>query len=217
MKQLIINLLESFKKNKNFEEKYDLKLPDNISKQELKDIEDSFSMLPINFIKDHIDKILFKDLGAVHGRFLDKHEHGTIILNPSIFKNKKYFRINGETIPMKYFTIIHEIGHLVDHLKNISDSEEWLKLSGWKELSKNDRVPKGYKRYIEKRIGRNIPGKKKSEWIHKEDSDFVRNYASRNPKEDFADTFAFTVLGKEFDFENGGEKKIKIIKNILKG
>jgi hypothetical protein len=105
---------------------------------------------------------------------------------------------------------------MVDHLTEISDTNEWIELSGWKKLDKTKKVPSNYKRYIEKRSGRNIPGHKKSEWIHKDDAEFVRNYASKNPKEDFADTFAFFVLGKDFDFKSDGKEKIDIIRNFLK-
>ena len=93
---------------------------------------------------------------------------------------------------------------------------EWINLSDWEEVDINKPTPKGYKRYIEKRKGRDIPGHKKSEWIHDENAEFVRNYASKNPKEDFADTFAFVVLGKEFNFKGNGNKKIEIIKDYLR-
>lgn len=82
-------------------------------------------------------------------------------------------------------------------------------------MDRNKSTPEGYKRYVEKRKGRDIPGHKKSDWVHGENAEFVRNYASKNPKEDFADTFAFVVLGKEFNFKGNGNKKIEIIKDYL--
>jgi hypothetical protein len=147
--------------------------------------------------------------------FTNLGKKGHIIINPTIFKNKKYFKIGDEKIPVKYFTIIHEIGHMFDLLKGISDTKKWINLSDWKEVDRNKSTPEGYKRYIEKRKGRDIPGHKKSDWVHGENAEFVRNYASKNPKEDFADTFAFVVLGKEFNFEGNGNKKIRIIKDYL--
>lgn len=216
MKLIIKTILESVSQIKSFEKEYDVELPDSISESQLNDLKEAFSYLPKKFIKHHIKKIIFKDLGAIHGRYIGEYGKGNIILNPTIFKNKRYFKIDDEEIPVKYFTIIHEIGHMVDHLTEISDTTEWIELSGWKKLDIAKKVPSNYKRYIEKRSGRNIPGHKKSEWIHKNDAEFVRNYASKNPKEDFADTFAFFVLGKEFDFKSGGKEKIDIIRNFLK-
>jgi hypothetical protein len=125
-------------------------------------------------------------------------------------------KIGDDKVPVKYFTIIHEIGHMFDHLKKISDTKKWINLSDWEEVDIDRPTPKGYKRYIEKRKGRDIPGHKKSGWVHDENAEFVRNYASKNPKEDFADTFAFVVLGKEFNFKGNGNKKIEIIKDYLR-
>lgn len=215
MKTIVRTLLESVKKTKEFEEKYDLSLPKDVTNSQLSDLKKAFSYLPESFIKHHIKKITFKDLGAIHGRYIQERKKGDIIINPSIFENKKYFSVEGKKIPVKYFTIVHEIGHMIDHLNSISNKKEWIDLSGWKELDKNKSVPKGFKRYVEKRSGRDIPGHKKSEWIHKEDAEFVRNYASKNPKEDFADTFSFIVLGKNLKFQDKGNKKVDIIKNLL--
>ena len=78
-------------------------------------------------------------------------------------------------------------------------------------------VPEGYARYEEKRKGREIAGHKLSNWIYKEDADFCRKYTSRNPREDFADSFAHGVFGLWDRFKGEtGKKKIEIIKKILK-
>lgn len=209
--------MESLNKVKSFEKKYDLKLPDDITNSHLEDLEEAFSYLPKNFVKHHIKEIIFKDLGAVHGRYVQDRKKGEIILNPSIFDYKIYFQMDGKKIPAKIFTIIHEVGHMMDHLHGVSKTKEWKDLSGWKKLSLGKKVPEGYERYVEKRKGRasDKAGHKKSEWIHKKDSEFSRHYGSRNPKEDFADLFAFTILGKELNFKNGGQKKLKIVQDLL--
>jgi hypothetical protein len=216
MKNLIKIILESVNDIKKFEDKYDLSLPEDITDNQLKDLKEAFTYLPKNFIKHHIKNIVFADLGAVHGKYIQEPKKGHIIINPTIFENKKYFKIGDDKVPVKYFTIIHEIGHMFDHLKKISDTKKWINLSHWEEVDINKPTPKGYKRYIEKRKGRDIPGHKKSGWVHDENAEFVRNYASKNPKEDFADTFAFVVLGKEFNFKGNGNKKIEIIKDYLR-
>lgn len=217
MKSTIKLLLESLKEVKSFEKKYDLELPEDITTSQLKDLEDAFSYLPKNFVKHHIKKIVFKDLGAVHGRYIQKRKKGNIILNPSIFNYKKYFRIEGKKIPTKIFTIVHEIGHMMDHLKDVSKTKEWKDLSGWKKSEITEKTPEGYKRYVEKRKGRVSDKKdhKRSKWVHKQDAEFSRNYGSKSPREDFADLFAFTIFGKEFNFKNKGQDKVKIIKNLL--
>lgn len=218
MKSTIKLILEAVTKVKSFEKRYDLELPDDITDKQLKDLEESFSYLPKNFVKHHIKKIIFKDLGAVHGRYIQERKKGEIILNPSIFDYKIYFQVAGKKIPAKIFTIVHEVGHMMDHLHGISKTKEWKDLSGWKKLGIDEKVPEGYKRYVEKRKGRvsDIEGHKKSDWVHKEDADFSRHYGSRNPKEDFADLFAFTIFGKEFNFDDKGQKKVEIIQNLLK-
>lgn len=218
MKTKIRLILEPLTKIKSFEKKYDLELPEDITDSQLDDLNEAFSYLPKNFVKHHIKKIIFKDLGAVHGRYVQERKKGEIILNPSIFDYKIYFQIDDKKVPAKIFTIVHEVGHMMDHLRGISKTKEWRDLSGWKKLDIGDKVPTGFKRYIEKRKGRvsDVKGHKKSNWIHKEDADFSRHYGSRNPKEDFADLFAFTILGKEFNFDEKGQKKIKMMQDLLK-
>ena len=112
---------------------------------------------------------------------------------------------------------MHEIGHCVDHIERVSYSREWKSISGWRKLDRRANVPSGYIRYEEKRKGREIAGHKLSNWIYKEDADFCRKYTSRNPREDFADSFAFGTFGIWNKFKGeGGQKKMEIIKKILK-
>jgi hypothetical protein len=137
-------------------------------------------------------------------------------LNPSIFKFKR--KIDGnDDIPYGLFTIVHEIAHCVDHQLRVSFSREWKAISGWKKLDRRADVPEDYDRYEEKRPGREIAGHKLSNWIHKKEADFIRKYTSRNPREDFADSLAYGALGLWHKFKGeGGEKKMEIIKKILK-
>jgi hypothetical protein len=134
-------------------------------------------------------------------------------LNPSIFDFKKEFENGTNDIPYKEFVIVHEIGHCIDHIEKVSFSKSWQAISGWKKCDINDVIPDGYDRYIEKRKGREAAGNKKSGWVYKEGSDFCRKYSSRNPREDFADAFAFAVFKVDSKFKGEGcKKKLDIVK-----
>jgi hypothetical protein len=174
-------------------------------------------MFDKSFIKNKIDKIICKDLGGVHGRWHDSSKKKEMTLNPSIFKFKREFENGTNDIPYDLFVVVHEIGHCIDHLEKVSYSREWKAISGWKKLDRRANVPDGYVRYEEKRKGREVAGHKLSNWIYKEDADFCRKYTSRNPREDFADSFAFGAFGIWNKFKGeGGKKKMEIIKKILK-
>jgi hypothetical protein len=207
---------EKSKRVLDFEKKYELELDEKFNAQELDILEKAFSFFKVNFIKGKIDKIVLEKLGGVHGRWKDTPKKKQMTLNPSIFKFKKEFKDGIKDIPYKVFVIVHEIGHCVDHLDKVSFSKKWQAISGWKKCDRDKKIPEGYKRYIEKRKGRELAGPKKSNWVHKEDADFCRNYSSRNPREDFADSFAFAVFKDNEKFKTEGTKeKLAIIKDIL--
>lgn len=210
------NQSEIEKMIEDFKEKYATELDKNMSVEQIKLIEKAFKFYNQKWIKGKIDVIKLKDLGGVHGRWTDKPKLKRMSLNPTIFKFKK--KIDGnEDIPYGLFTIIHEIAHCVDHQLRVSFSRDWKAISGWKKLDRRANVPDGYLRYEEKRPGREKAGHKLSNWIHKKEADFVRKYTSRNPREDFADSLAYAVLGLWHKFKGeGGEKKAEIIKKILK-
>jgi len=201
----------------SFKEKFGTDLDEKFEVSQIKLIEKAFDTFDKKFIKNKIDKIILKDLGGVHGRWHDSEKRKEMTLNPSIFKFKKEFENGVKDVPYKLFVLIHEIGHCIDHIERTSYSKEWQAISGWKRLDRRSNVPEGYTRYVEKRKGREIAGPKKSNWIHKEDASFCRKYTSRNPREDFADCFAFGVFSAWDRFTGeGGKKKMEIIKKILK-
>jgi hypothetical protein len=201
----------------SFKEKFGTDLDEKFEVSQIKLIEKAFDTFDKKFIKNKIDKIILKDLGGVHGRWHDSEKRKEMTLNPSIFKFKKEFENGVKDVPYKLFVLIHEIGHCIDHIERTSYSKEWQAISGWKRLDRRANVPDGYTRYVEERKGREIAGPKKSNWIHKEDASFCRKYTSRNPREDFADCFAFGVFGAWNRFAGeGGKKKMEIIKKILK-
>jgi hypothetical protein len=200
-----------------FEKDYGTELIGDFQISQINLLNKAFALFEKSFIKNKIHKITLKDLGGVHGRWKDTETKKEMTLNPSIFKFKREFENGTNDLPYQLFVLVHEIGHCIDHIEKISFSKKWQAISGWKKCDRNEKVPKGYKRYIEKRKGREVAGPKKSNWIYKEDSDFIRKYTSRNPREDFADSFAFGVFGHWHRFKGeGGQKKMEIIKKLLK-
>jgi len=205
------------KEIEHFEKKWEIELDPHFKMKEIDIIKEGLSYYKTKFIKGRIDKIIRKDLGGVHGRWKDTEKKKWMTLNPRIFDFKRRWKNDDVDIPYAIFTIVHEIAHCIDHLEKISFSKKWQSISGWKKCDINDKIPDGYKRYIEKRPGRKLAGHKKSGWIYKEDSDFCRKYTSRNPREDFADSLAFVILGFSDKLRGeGGKRKLEIIKELLK-
>ena len=212
------NIFESKSEDliKEFKEDFGTELDENFDTNQIKLLRKAFELFDKKFIKNKIKKIILKDLGGVHGKWKDTPKKKQMTLNPSIFKFEKEFENGVDDLPYKLFVIVHEIGHCVDHLEKVSFSKKWQAISGWKRCDRDKVIPEGYDRYIEKRKGREAAGHKKSNWVYKEGSDFIRKYSSRNPREDFADSFAFGVFGHWHRFEgDGGKKKMEIIKSVL--
>jgi hypothetical protein len=202
---------------KQFDKEYGIELDEKFEVKHIEMIKKGLSYYNKQFIKNRIDKIIYKDLGGVHGRWHDSPNKKHMTLNPSIFDFKKEFENGVKDVPYNLFVLVHEIGHCIDHIEKVSYSREWKAISGWKKLDRRSNVPEGYARYEEKRKGREIAGHKLSNWIYKEDTDFCRKYTSRNPREDFADSFAHGVFGLWNRFKGEtGKKKMEIIKKILK-
>jgi hypothetical protein len=129
------------------------------------------------------------DLGAKHGRY-DENTH-IIYLNPKLFQNKiKFGQGPGRKIDHFELTLAHEIGHSIYYFMSPKERAAWQKLSGWKEGTGEGQAPP----YKEKRPG--WP-KETSSQTHSQDADFTRHYAERNEHEDFADTFAWYVMGRK--------------------
>ena len=137
------------------------------------------------------------------------------ILKCGIFDFKKEFENGIDDIPYKEFIIVHEMGHCIDHIEKVSFSKKWQSISGWKKCDIDGAVPEGYDRFIRKKR-KNSPDPKRSGWIYKEGSKFCRRYSSRNPREDFADSFAFAVFKCYSKFEGEqGKEKLDIVKKVL--
>ena len=203
-------MIEDFKKD------FGTELDEKFEVGQIKLLIKAFKYFNEKFIKNKIHKISLEDLGGVHGKWKDTPKKKLMVLNPSIFDFKKDFENGINDVPYKLFVIVHEIGHCIDHIEKVSYSRTWQAISGWKKCERDEIIPKGYDRYIEKRPGRQAAGLKKSNWVHKEDADFCRRYSSRNPREDFADAFAFAVFKVWDKFKGeGGKKKMDIVKKVL--
>ena len=202
--------IEKFKKD------FGTELDPKFEVDQIKLLRKAFQYFNKKFIKNKIHKIKLEDLGGVHGRWKDTPTKKHMTLNPSIFKFKKEFENGINDIPYQEFVIAHEIGHCVDHVEKVSFSKKWQAISGWKKCDRDEVIPDGYDRYIEKRPGREKAGHKKSNWVYKEGSNFCRKYSSRNPREDFADSFAFAVFKVYTKFKgDGGKEKLDIVKKVL--
>lgn len=200
-----------------FKRRWDIELDPHFTTKEIEIISQGLEYYNTKFIKSRIDKIIRQDLGAVHGRWKDTDTKKWMTLNPSIFKFKRRWKNDDVNIPYALFTIVHEIAHCVDYIERISFSKEWQAISGWKKCDRDQKVPEGWTRYTETRPGRGKRGKKRSNWIFKIGSDFCRKYTSKNPREDFADSLSFVILGFPEKLQGpGGLKKLEIIKKLLK-
>jgi len=201
---------------KEFKEKWGTKLDPKFESNQIDLIDEAFSLFDKDFIKGKVKSIVLKDMGGVHGKWSDRKNH-QMTINPRIFNFKRLLHHDEQRIPYNLFIIVHELGHCIDHIEKISFESEWKKISKWKTCDIDERVPKGFKRYIEKRKGREEAGHKKSNWIHDESAHFCRKYSSRSPREDFADSFAFSTFGVLEKFHGkDGKKKQEIINRLLK-
>lgn len=174
-------------------------------------IYDAFKMIPKKIIKNLVSILDFdpalgqsKKIYPNHGRWEDNFS--TMYLNRSVID------LDPEE---SMHLIIHEVGHGLDHkLGDISKTEDWLKLSGWtmqppgiSTLDKSDHDCLLYKHFrrlkIEEKGFYTV-----SDWWYDENAHFVRWYASRNPQEDFCESFAYyLILGEKERFKECEDKK----------
>lgn len=214
-KSTVSKILE--KEVQKFKRKWNIELDSKFTESEIKTISEALSYFKVKFLKNKIQRIIREDLGAVHGKWKETEKKRWMILNPRVFSFKRRWKDDDTDLPYAIFTIVHEVAHCIDHIERVSFSKEWQSISGWKKCDRDEKVPEGYTRYIEKRPGRAKPGSKKSTWIHKKDAEFCRKYTSKNPREDFADCLAFVILGLQDKLKGKQvEKKLEIVNRILK-
>ena|ERR1700734_375280 len=132
------------------------------------------------------------DLNAKHGKYDDATK--TVSYNPKNFELKQKFGQGDGGISHPELTVVHEIGHSIYRSLTPEQQTQWEDISGWMLGWK----PGQSIAYQEKRPGW---GDATSEYTHKAGATFARHYGERNQDEDFADAFAFVLLGKGFQME----------------
>ena len=154
----------------------------------------ALSSLPKQLIVDcGINKLGFEDLGPSleyypnHGYYVNNR----LVLNSQLVKDPTVYVDASVDKKLDTFDFIlyHEMGHGWDEKKGLlSNSPDWLSLSGWAKDSDPGKV----------RLRIKDPEKdvvREGEWCYDPDAEFVRYYARTNPWDDFADTFSFMVSG----------------------
>src|SRR5579864_3525391 len=128
------------------------------------------------------------ELNAKHGQFVP--ETKTIRFNPTDFHMRQRLGVGPGWMLHQEVTAVHEIGHSIYEALTPEKQKEWESLSGWqKGGSKLGQAPP----YEELR-----PGWPHliSEWTHTPGVYMPRHYSEKNPNEQFADCFAYVILGK---------------------
>lgn len=126
-------------------------------------------------------------LGVKHGKFIP--ETSTVMLNPRTFKLRQKFGKGPGWFSHMQLVVVHEICHSIFDGLSPQQKQQWYDLSGWKTGTGDGQAEP----YVEKRPG--WPPYT-SEWTHKKGITFPRHYSEKSPDEDFADCFAFFLLGK---------------------
>lgn len=144
------------------------------------------SRIPRSILKN-VKVIRKENLTPKHGRF--DPEVKRIAYDPRILHHdSKFGRGQGRKLGQGELTLAHEVGHALFLSLPPKMQREWRKLSGWKTGTGKNQADA----YQERRPG--WP-KMTSKETHSKDAKFTRHYAERNSGEDFADAFAFTILG----------------------
>lgn len=128
-----------------------------------------------------------RGMGAKHGRF--DPETKTVRINPHGFVLRQRFGEGPGWIHHIELTMVHEFGHALYESLSEAEKQEWYTLSGWVKGTKKGNAS----RYVEKRPGWDAYT---SKWTHEPGVKMPRHYAEKNPNEQFADCFAFFLLGK---------------------
>lgn len=128
-----------------------------------------------------------RGMGAKHGRY--DPETKTVRINPHTFQMRQRYGKGEGWLHHIEMTMVHEFGHALFDSLEPERKQDWYDLSGWVKGRAEDNVEP----YEEKRPG--WP-KLTSEWTHRKGVKFTRHYAEKNPNEQFADCFAFYLLGK---------------------
>ncbi len=161
---------------------------------------DVWRMLPSRKYDAYVTSITLEDLGSHHGSY--DQDTGSLLLSTRLFAGDVAAQIllidiQGNSPPRQspwvsraWHTVCHELMHAIGEGTGLDATDEWLRLSGWIE---DDEDPQGTGRYYENRPG--WP-QGPSLWRYRTgDTWFCREYSTKAPAEDFADTATHIVLG----------------------
>lgn len=164
-----------------FKSRYNIILGDGFTYDIAEKMNEVFEKLPKVFFKNEL-RIDTKDMEGRYARYLDDHH---LEISPYIFKED--FWITPERkVNFGQKVIVHEMGHGLDHLYKFSKSPEWRKISGWSKEPGPNKIRCQYNQAGRWKFGK---------WYHNKDANFISDYARRNPREDFAESFAYYALG----------------------
>lgn len=171
----------------------------SIEERALTVIAHAWGLLPDIKHEAWITGLSLEDLNAKHGNY--SPSDGTLTLSTRLFMGDDASQLmmldidgNSPILKVPYtsralHTCIHELFHAICCTLGIDATDEWLALSGWVEA---DDDPQGTARYWERRPG--WPDGP-SEWRYRKGTWFPREYSSRSPYEDAADTGTHIALG----------------------
>jgi len=151
----------------------------------------------------NVAKISFEDLGASakyypnHGKY---KPDGGLVLNSRIFDDPPTTKNDeGLEVPAIDFVLIHEMGHGFDKREDTGVEmcldQDWLELSGWSETPKEG--------LMQLRIQEEGYPEVLGEWYYSPEAGFPRFYGRRNPWDDWADAFAYYLLGCKSQLPEG--------------
>jgi hypothetical protein len=140
-----------------------------------------------------------------HGYYINN----SVTLNVNVFtdpdQSDDFLDPHGYAVNRATHTVVHEFGHGYDmNNGDLSLKPEWLKLSGWSKDAKP-----GLKRLVIKDPGAPVVI---GEMYFDPRAGFPRFYAKRNSWDDFADCFAFFVVGLQ---DKLPENKQQYFKKLL--
>lgn len=157
------------------------------SRPEEEEVRAMISRIPPELLFNIKQIVANLSLGVKHGKFIP--ETSTVQLNPRTFKLRQKFGKGPGWFSHMQLVVVHEICHSIFDGLSPQQKQQWYDLSGWKTGTGEGQAEP----YVEKRPG--WPSYT-SEWTHKKGITFPRHYSEKSPDEDFADCFAFFLLGK---------------------
>lgn len=151
------------------------------------------SKIPQGLVQKVFSKIeLDNELANTNSKFKSYGKYNKVTkelrVNPAVFNSEDFLSKDKSNKMSKLeHALYHEFGHSIDEVYKFSEDPNWLKLSGWEQ---------NYKGNDKKRLVIPIDnGNIESLWYYSSNASFPRWYASRSPKDDFAECTSFYLGG----------------------